>query len=162
MAAKTEVLQATHDLLASVATTDYAAYEALSDKTLTCFEPDTKGHLVEGCGARPAHRSAAARRLPSHPTATPHTSTTCSSGLAFHKYFFDLGRKAATSASAPPKQNTIASPHVRMLGDDAAVISYVRVIQSGGDLATCQETRVWQRGPDRKWKNVHFHRSSNL
>ena len=83
-------------------------------------------------------------------------------GLSFHKYFFDLGRKAATSAAAPPKQNTIASPHVRMLGDNAAVISYVRVIQSGGDLATCQETRVWQRGPDRKWKNVHFHRSSNL
>eukprot|EP00966_Prymnesium_polylepis_P074098 1719676-Prymnesium_polylepis.1 len=40
-----------------------------------------------------------------------------------------------------------------MLSSDAAIVSYVRIIQSGGDVASCQETRVWQRGADRKWKN---------
>mmetsp|Transcript_21358 Transcript_21358/g.53270 ORF Transcript_21358/g.53270 Transcript_21358/m.53270 type:complete len:131 (-) Transcript_21358:690-1082(-) len=130
MSAEEEVLQATHDLLAAVATTDYATYEKFSDSTLTCFEPETKGHLVEG--------------------------------LSFHKYYFDLARKANTSSGAPPKQNTIASPHVRLLGDSAAIISYIRVIQSGDSVTTCQETRVWQRGADQTWKNVHFHRSSNM
>lgn len=53
---------------------------------------------------------------------------------------------------------------VRMLGADAAVVSYVRLQQKVDSktlrpvtLAT-EETRVWQR-KDGKWRNVHFHRS---
>ena len=57
---KAEVLQATHELLAAVATTDYAAYEMLSDATLTCFEPETKGHLIEG---KPHNCSGPSRRM---------------------------------------------------------------------------------------------------
>jgi calcium/calmodulin-dependent protein kinase (CaM kinase) II len=56
----------------------------------------------------------------------------------------------------------MASPHVRWLGKDAAVISYVRLVQKlvGGAPATVatEETRVWQRR-DGEWRHVHFHRS---
>ena len=57
---------------------------------------------------------------------------------------------------------TMASPHVRIMGD-VAVVSYVRLNQRiGGDGApvtrTVEETRVWQRQNGR-WKHVHFHRS---
>jgi calcium/calmodulin-dependent protein kinase (CaM kinase) II len=50
-----------------------------------------------------------------------------------------------------------------MLGDDAAVISYVRLVQKldahGVPVTvTTEETRVWQR-KDGRWKHVHFHRS---
>ena len=54
-------------------------------------------------------------------------------------------------------------PHVRLLGPDAAVLSYVRLVQkldAAGQpvIARSEETRVWQR-IDGAWQHVHFHRS---
>ena len=77
-------------------------------------------------------------------------------GLSFHKYYFDLG------PSKLPRQATMCSPHVRIMGD-AAVVSYVRLIQkldAAGNPTTSavEETRIWHR-TDGKWKHVHFHRS---
>jgi len=77
-------------------------------------------------------------------------------GLPFHKYYFDL------SLVRSPRQATMCSPHVRIMGD-AAVVSYVRLNQkldaAGSPVtAAVEETRVWHR-TDGKWKHVHFHRS---
>jgi calcium/calmodulin-dependent protein kinase (CaM kinase) II len=77
-------------------------------------------------------------------------------GLPFHKYYFDL------PPGKTPKQSTIASPHVRIMGD-AAVVTYVRVVQKldaqGSPLsAAAMETRIWQKTSS-GWKHVHFHRS---
>ena len=77
--------------------------------------------------------------------------------MDFHRYYFDLERQSAAT------QTTIASPHVRMLGEDAAVICYVRLIQYLDDqdrpqTARFEETRVWQR-QNGNWQHVHFHRS---
>jgi len=65
--------------------------------------------------------------------------------------------------STAVKQSTICSPRVRMLGDDAAVITFVRLSQksspdAGDSVASCEETRIWQK-IDGNWKHVHFHRS---
>ena len=50
---------------------------------------------------------------------------------------------------------------VRLLGDNAAVVSYVRITQRDGQVSTAQETRVWHRAaPSAPWQHVHFHRSS--
>jgi hypothetical protein len=78
-------------------------------------------------------------------------------GLEFHRYYFALGaRKTAVNT-------TICAPQVRLLGDDAAVISYVRLVQyldAAGvpQTSRSEETRIWQR-KDGVWKHVHFHRS---
>lgn len=54
---------------------------------------------------------------------------------------------------------------MRVLGADAAVVSYVRLQQkidssSGRPLTIAtEETRVWHRSAGGKWRNVHFHRS---
>ncbi len=77
-------------------------------------------------------------------------------GLPFHKYYFDL------PAGKTPKQSTITSPHVRVIGD-AAVVSYTRVVQKldgqGSPVsAAAMETRVWQKTAS-GWKHIHFHRS---
>ncbi len=77
-------------------------------------------------------------------------------GMDFHKFYFDLG------ASSGPRTTTMASPHVRVMGD-AAVVSYVRltqVLDAAGSPVTkeVQETRVWQLAGG-KWRHVHFHRS---
>lgn len=158
-----EVLQATHELLAAVGTLDFEAYEQLSDATLTCFEPDTKGHLVEGI---PFHKVRwLAAPVPARACRRPQLHTrlcTLPNAPRASQYVIDFAKKAHKESAAPPSQNTIVSPHVRMLGENAAVVAYVRVTQSGEKLSTCQETRVWQRGADRVWKNVHIHRSSNL
>lgn len=79
-------------------------------------------------------------------------------GMPFHRFYFDLG------ASEGPHQVTMASPNVRWLGPDAAVVSYVRLVQklgsAGGPLTVAtEETRVWQRR-DGQWRHVHFHRST--
>ena len=79
-------------------------------------------------------------------------------GLPFHKFYFDL----PATATKPARQSSIASPHVRLMGD-SAVVSYVRVVQkldaSGGPVSVAaMETRVWQK-TSAGWKHVHFHRT---
>jgi ketosteroid isomerase-like protein len=78
-------------------------------------------------------------------------------GMDFHKFYFEL------KGSRGPRNTTLVAPQVRLLGPDAAVVSYVRLIQKlDGDGAPVtsafEETRVWQRTQG-EWKHVHFHRS---
>ena len=80
-------------------------------------------------------------------------------GLPFHEHYF----RSAGGKPAAPVTTTLASPRVRLLGDDAAVVSYVRMVQKLDDTGShvtvlCEETRVWQR-IEGSWKHVHFHRS---
>ncbi len=82
------------------------------------------------------------------------------SGMAFHKFYFDLSEERPG-----PVHTTMAASHVRMLGRNAAVVSYLRLVQYvDGDgqpqTARFEETRVWQC-QDGQWQNVHFHRSDN-
>jgi calcium/calmodulin-dependent protein kinase (CaM kinase) II len=120
-----ELLQLNQRLLDSIAAADWATYQELCDPTLTAFEPEAQGQLVQG--------------------------------LDFHRFYFDLGGVQGRH------HTTMASPHVRMMGD-AAVVSYVRLNQRVGPdgvpfTRPVEETRVWQRREGR-WKHVHFHRSA--
>jgi calcium/calmodulin-dependent protein kinase (CaM kinase) II len=120
-----ELLDLTQRLLDSISNGDWATYQELCDPTLTAFEPEAPGQLVEG--------------------------------LAFHRFYFDLGGVRGRH------QTTLCAPRVRLMGD-VAVVSYARLVQKvGADGAavtvTTNETRVWQR-QDGRWRHVHFHRSS--
>uniref|UniRef100_A0A2R5L7F7 calcium/calmodulin-dependent protein kinase n=2 Tax=Ornithodoros turicata TaxID=34597 RepID=A0A2R5L7F7_9ACAR len=82
-------------------------------------------------------------------------------GMEFHKFYFDNG----AGKSYKSQNTTIMNPTVHLLGDDAACIAYIRLMQyidRSGTPRTRQteETRVWYR-KDTKWQNVHFHRSAN-
>lgn len=122
-----ELLELTGQLLNCIATQDWQTYERLCDASLTAFEPEARGHLVEG--------------------------------LAFHKFYFDLGPHDRV-------QNTsIVAPHVRLIGNDVGVVSYIRLVQcvdASGRPETMrfEETRLWQRHQG-EWRHVHFHRSQN-
>src|SRR5213595_3094335 len=48
MDGETELLQLTERLLAAITTADWATYQQLCDPSLTAFEPEAAGHLVEG------------------------------------------------------------------------------------------------------------------
>ncbi|MCA9157751.1 MAG: DUF4440 domain-containing protein [Planctomycetales bacterium] len=123
------LINLTRCLLESIVHGDWEAYSNLCDPTLTCFEPEAKGCLVEG--------------------------------MDFHQFYFDMERPKG--GKPPQVQTTLASPHVRMLGQDAAIVNYVRltqVIDSNGvpQTRSAEETRVWHKQSD-QWKLVHVHRS---
>ncbi|MCH2202105.1 MAG: nuclear transport factor 2 family protein [Fuerstiella sp.] len=120
-----ELIELTGRLLDAISRGDWSLYSELCDPSLSCFEPEARGHLVQG--------------------------------MPFHKFYFELGGNNSG-------QTTIASPHVRLLGTEVAIVSYVRLVQqvnSSGETRThhFEETRVWHR-KDEKWRHVHFHRSS--
>lgn len=121
-----EIINLTRQLLDSITRGDWKTYTSLCDLSLTCFEPEAQGQLVEG--------------------------------MAFHRFYFDR----LSEKNAAPVNVTIASPHVRLIGDTVAIISYNRLVQTmAGDQPTTQsfeETRVWEKQND-EWKHVHFHRS---
>jgi calcium/calmodulin-dependent protein kinase (CaM kinase) II len=122
----TEILELNQRLLEAIANGDWSVYDSLCSPDLTCFEPETRGHLVEG--------------------------------MPFHKFYFDL------EGSTGPRNVTMATPHVRLMGDDAAVVAYTRLMQrlnANGSPVTVrvEETRVWQR-LERSWMLVHIHRSA--
>eukprot|EP00386_Alphamonas_edax_P006869 GDKI01022227.1.p1 GENE.GDKI01022227.1~~GDKI01022227.1.p1 ORF type:complete len:140 (-),score=39.97 GDKI01022227.1:333-752(-) len=132
-AIEAEVLSHQQKQLDAIGAHDWDAYCTLCDPSITCFESECKGFLVEG--------------------------------MPFHKYYFDFN--TARAAKPQSDNNTMSRPHVRVLGPDAAVISYVRLRQTlkkgaSGDWEpvtySFQETRVWQRVGG-VWKNVHMHRS---
>jgi calcium/calmodulin-dependent protein kinase (CaM kinase) II len=77
-------------------------------------------------------------------------------GMEFHRFYFQL------PGATPPFNTTMASPHVRVMGD-VAVISYVRLNQRIGAegapvTRAVEETRIWHKQGG-AWKHVHFHRS---
>lgn len=53
MSTEAEILKLSQELLHSIDSGDWNAYVALCDPTITCFEPEALGHLVEGL---PFHR----------------------------------------------------------------------------------------------------------
>lgn len=78
-------------------------------------------------------------------------------GLPFHKFYFELG------GTRGPHAVTLSNVHVRTIGADAAVVSYVRLIQRldanrQPQTTAFVETRVWRIFGE-QWKQVHFHRS---
>lgn len=120
------LLDLTRQLLDAIARGDWETYQSLCDPTLSAFEPEACGHLVEG--------------------------------LEFHRFYF------RTTGPRASRADTICSPHVRTLGTEAGVVSYVRVVQSldangSPQTKSYDETRVWQLR-DETWRHVHFHRSS--
>ncbi len=127
MSDQATLIHLTQCLLESISQGNWEAYCELCDPSLTCFEPEAVGALVEG--------------------------------LDFHRYYFDMERPPV----APHRRTTLASPHVRLLGD-TAIVSYLRLTQlidANGQPQTKshEETRVWHR-QDGDWKHVHFHRSA--
>jgi calcium/calmodulin-dependent protein kinase (CaM kinase) II len=110
-----ELIALNQKLLASIVAGDWKTYVELCDPSISCFEPEARGHLVEG--------------------------------MAFHKFYFDL--PAPSPKPAVGTTVSMSSPHVRLLGAEAAVVSYVRLNQklnAAGEPITAhvEETRVWQ------------------
>jgi len=79
-------------------------------------------------------------------------------GLPFHKYYFDL-----PGGGSGPVQVSMATPVVKPLGTEAALVLYTRLVQvltpTGPMTKRVEETRVWQNFGG-TWKLIHVHRSA--
>jgi len=49
MSVEEELLKLSHQLLTCIDGGDWKSYVALCDESITCFEPEALGHLVEDC-----------------------------------------------------------------------------------------------------------------
>ncbi len=86
----------------------------------------------------------------------PETGGELVAGLAFHRFYFDLGGHLG------PHANTVCAPHIWQLGD-VAVVSYVRLVQRADpegrpETKRLSETRVRRRTTP-GWRHVHYHSS---
>ena len=79
-------------------------------------------------------------------------------GLDFHRFYFNLGKPDGA------RHTSMVDPRVRMLGENAALVTCIRLVQaetpSGPTTQRAEETRVWLRR-DGHWRHVHFHRSDS-
>ena len=124
-----EVLAVTRRLLDAVAAADWKTYQELVADDITCFEPEAKGHLVEGLPFHEFYFKLAAG----------------SSKPAAH----------ATTTIAAPVVKMLADDVALV----AYVRLVQKVDASGSPVTTtCEETRIWKRYAA-GWKHVHFHRS---
>ena len=124
-----DVLAANRRLLAAIAAADWPAYRELVAEDITCFEPEARGHLVEGQAFHEFYFKLAAAAGKS---AAPTTTT----------------------LAAPTVK--MLSDDVALV---AYVRLVQKLDGAGHPLTTtCEETRIWKRVAS-GWKHVHFHRS---
>uniref|UniRef100_A0A1I7RHS5 CaMKII_AD domain-containing protein n=1 Tax=Bursaphelenchus xylophilus TaxID=6326 RepID=A0A1I7RHS5_BURXY len=143
---KQEIVRVTQQLLDAISCKDFDAYSRLCDPSMTCFEPETLGNLIEGMDFHRFYFDTTVPGTPSGPT------------------------KAVNNAFGANQLNsqihtTLLNPNVHLMGDDGACIAYVRLTQyvdKYGEARTrqAQETRVWHKR-NRGWVCVHFHRSGD-
>jgi UMP-CMP kinase len=130
-----EILHLTGVLLDAIAAKDWDTYATMVDPSLTCFEKEARGNLVEGLEF---HKYYFDQQSSSSSSSSGSSSKTVTS----------------TSASASASAQLIASrPTVRSMGK-SAVINFVRTMPSGERF---EESRVWQLSGG-AWRLVHFHR----
>ncbi|XP_050429804.1 calcium/calmodulin-dependent protein kinase type II alpha chain isoform X5 [Adelges cooleyi] len=87
-------------------------------------------------------------------------------GMEFHKFYFDHESVLTVLGKNRGINTTVLNPTVHLLGDDAACIAYIILVQYIDKQGVprshqYEETRVWHRR-DNKWQNVHSHRSASV
>ncbi|TRY60060.1 hypothetical protein DNTS_010100 [Danionella cerebrum] len=137
---KQEIIKVTEQLIEAISNGDFESYTKMCDPSVTAFEPEALGNLVEGLDF---HRF--------------YFENSC----ALHGYTEIFS--TVWSKNNKPVHTTILNPHIHLIGEEAACIAYIRITQyldTNGIPRTAQseETRIWHR-KDGKWQIVHFHRS---
>jgi len=132
-AQKQEIVRVTQLLLDAISCRDFDSYSRLCDVTMTCFEPETLGNLIEG--------------MDFHKFFFDHADQLPTSTMHKHQIHTTL---------LNPNVHLMGSD-----GAVIAYIRLTQFVDKFGDAKTSQfqETRVWQRKEDR-WYCIHSHRSA--
>lgn len=132
------ILDLNRQLLESIHAGDWNTYESMVDPSVTCFEPEAVGYLVEG--------------LPFHQFYFDHARTSAST----------------EQPQLPPRSTMVRPHVRMLSETAAVVCYSRLTQTIGNDEENngpvtkwCEETRVWQKSLEGTWKNVHIHRSMN-
>jgi|AntRauTorckE5430_2_1112549.scaffolds.fasta_scaffold06381_3 calcium/calmodulin-dependent protein kinase (CaM kinase) II len=91
----------------------------------------------------------------------PESNNMLVEGLSFHKFYFDLAPEVHEQNSKI-WNITMSNPHIRWVGKECVIVSYMRVDQVLQDdvpvTKVMSETRVWEVR-DGNLVNCHFHKS---
>ncbi|KAI6175272.1 Calcium/calmodulin-dependent protein kinase [Aphelenchoides bicaudatus] len=133
-AQKQEIVRVTQQLLDAISCKDFEAYARLCDPSMTCFEPETLGNLIEGMDF---HKFYFDNTLPN--TSSPRQSQIHTTLLNPNVHI--MGDDGACIA------------YVRL----------TQYVDKQGEARTrqAQETRVWHKRNGRGWICVHVHRSNS-
>ena len=158
-----EILHLTGVLLDAIAAKDWDTYAAMVDPSLTCFEKEARGNLVEGLEFHKYYfdqeRSGSSSKSSSSSSSSSSSisssssssiSSSSSSSISSSSSSSSSNSKTGASASA---QLMAGQSTVRSMGK-SAVINFVRTMASGERF---EESRVWQLSGG-SWRLVHFHR----
>lgn len=121
----------TQKLLTAIVSGDFATYSSLCAADITCFEPESEGHLVQGLPFHKFYFDLPASHVPSDAP----TTTVSMSGVHVRR----LGDTAAVVSYVRLNQ------------------SYHK---EEPKVTKACETRVWEKIVG-EWKNVHMHRSTS-
>ncbi|XP_037402215.1 calcium/calmodulin-dependent protein kinase type II subunit alpha isoform X1 [Pygocentrus nattereri] len=141
---KQEIIKVTEQLIEAISNGDFESYTKMCDPSVTAFEPEALGNLVEGLDFHRFYFENCSKGEP--PLSTAETAEI-----------------SVWSKNSKPVHTTILNPHIHLIGEEAACIAYIRITQyidNNGMPRTAQseESRIWHRR-DGKWQIVHFHRS---
>lgn len=160
------IIKKTETLLDAIDTGDFEKYRRLCAPSMTAFEPESLGNLIEGTDFHrlyfeQAAASAAAAAALSSPTSPP--SVTSSSSVVAKGNHNSVNTNHVHPAQISlVRQSKILNPSVLLLSEDAASIAYIRLTitrdLNGVQTQRFEETRIWLR-KENKWMCVHFHRS---
>ena len=126
-----ELLSLNQKLLDSVASGDWAAYQALCDPTLSAFEPEALGRYVEGMSF---HR--------------------------FY-FDLQREGQSHNVTMASPQVRLLGGDETAVVAVVAYIRLIQQVDEQGRPFTTAfEETRIWEKQAE-GWRHVHFHRSGN-
>jgi len=131
-AQKQEIVRVTQQLLDAISCKDFEAYARLCEPSMTCFEPETLGNLIEGMDFHKFYFDNTLQKISPHQSQQIHTTL-------LNPNVHILGENGACIA------------YVRL----------TQYVDKQGDARTrqAQETRVWHKQNGRGWVCVHVHRS---
>uniref|UniRef100_A0A7E4ZTV8 CaMKII_AD domain-containing protein n=1 Tax=Panagrellus redivivus TaxID=6233 RepID=A0A7E4ZTV8_PANRE len=134
-AQKQEIVRVTQQLQDAIACKDFETYSRLCDSSMTCFEPEAQGNLVEDLDFHKFYFDNAAT-MNATSIRKPQIHTT-----VLNPNVHLMGDEGACIA------------YVRL----------IQYIDKNGEARTrqSQETRVWQKRNGRGWVCVHVHRSGD-
>ncbi|KAI6180840.1 Calcium/calmodulin-dependent protein kinase [Aphelenchoides besseyi] len=132
-AQKQEIVRVTQQLLDAISCKDFDAYARLCDPSMTCFEPETLGNLIEG--------------MDFHKFYFDNTLTNSNSSSRPSQIHTTL---------LNPNVHVMGDD-----GACIAYVRLTQYVDKHGDARTrqAQETRVWHKRNGRGWVCVHVHRS---
>ena len=126
-----EILEINQAMLDSAASGDWKTYSHFCSPELSCFEPETTGHLVEGLEFHHFYFPVVQTNTLAHPNPCSTVVTMVRPHLRW------LGEEAVVLSYCRLTQK---------MNDGQPITN------------SCSETRIWQRH-DGDWKQIHIHRS---